>query len=58
MNRTIRGVLVAAFFTTLLSLPLVALAFACALAGKGKARVPLALLAVFGLLLWTPIGFL
>jgi hypothetical protein len=40
------------------SLPLVVRAFACALAGKGKARLPLALLAVFGVLIWIPMGIL
>jgi hypothetical protein len=40
------------------SLPLVVLAFACALAGKGKARLPLALLAVFEVLIWVPMGIL
>jgi len=34
--------------------PLVAVAFCCALAGKGKARLPLAILAGLGLMIWIP----
>ena len=41
-----------------IGLVLVCAALICAILGVGKSRIPLALCAIFGLLLWIPVGIL